>query len=264
MIESFVAAAGLPEVERNEAAAVGQAEGQAALALLRELRDEDWQRPTDCTEWDVRMVVAHLVAQCEDGISMPTMLRRELAGRRRYPGKAGVDAHMAAQIDDHRTESGPDLVERFARLWPHAVRARLRRPAPLRRAKMSLGVPGLLRAQFSYLLDVIYNHDLWMHRVDLTRATDRPFIVGDHDRHIVAQAIRDLALRWSAAPVALELTGPAGGSWAIGAGDPVALVRADAVAYMRALAGRDPHVALHLVSGDDRALTPIRQTTIPF
>ena len=89
MIESVIAAVRLPQVDRAEAAAVGLAEGQAVLLLLRRLGDEDWPRPTDCTEWDVRAMLCHLVAQCEDSIRMSTMLRRELVARRRYPDKAG-------------------------------------------------------------------------------------------------------------------------------------------------------------------------------
>jgi len=76
--------------------------------------------------------------------------------------------------------------------------------------------------------------------------------------------VRDLALQWSAAPVALELTGPPGGSWVIDSGEPVAVVRADAVAYMRALAGRDNHVPMDLVSGNDATLLPLRQATVMF
>ena len=144
-----------------------------------------------------------------------------------------------------------------------AARARRHRPAVLRRITLDPGIPGQPRWRLDYLLDVIYNRDLWMHRVDLARATERPFILGDHDREIVAQVVRDLARGWSAAPVALELTGPAGG-WLLGSGDPVAVVRAEAVAYMRALAGRDDEVALELVSGQAAALTPIRQARVVF
>jgi uncharacterized protein (TIGR03083 family) len=264
MIEWFVAAAGLPRVDRAEAAAVGLAEGRAVFLLLCRLGDEDWPRPTDCTQWDVRTMLSHLVAQCEDSIRMSTMLRRELVARHRYSDEAGVDAHMAVQIDEYRAETGAELVARFATLWPRAVKARRRRPGPLRRIKVNLGLPSLPRVHVSYLLDTIYNRDLWMHRVDLARAVNQPFIVGDHDRHIVAQAVRDLALQWSAAPVALQLTGPSGGSWIIGSGNPTAVVRTDAVAYMRALAGRDTNVALRLISGNQSALAPIRQATIPF
>jgi hypothetical protein len=118
MIESLVAAARLPQTDPDHAADIGQAEGQATLALLRALDDGDWTRPTDCTQWDVRTLLAHLVAQCEDSIRLGTMLRRQLLSRRRYPAKTALDAHMAVGVDDHRAASGPQLVERFALLWP--------------------------------------------------------------------------------------------------------------------------------------------------
>jgi uncharacterized protein (TIGR03083 family) len=264
MIGSLAVASRLPQADRDQAALTGQAEGRAALALLRQLGDGDWQRPTDCTEWDVRTLVSHLVAQCEDGLRLSTMLRRELAGRRRYPGKAGVDAHMAVQVDDHRSEPGPGLVEAFGLLWPRAVQARRRRPGALRRIKVSSGVPGMPRFSIGYLLDVIYNRDLWMHRLDLARATGQPFTVGDHDRQIVEQVVRDLALDWSAAPIALELTGPAGGSWLIGTGEPTAFIRADAVPCMRSLAGRDDDPDLELIDGDETALALIRRARVVF
>jgi len=261
---SYVAAARIPEMDRDRAAEIGAAEGAAALALLRRLGTGDWARPTDCTEWDVRTLVSHLVAQCEDGISVATLLRRELAGRRRFPGLSGVDAHMAVQVADHRDETGPDLVERFAVEWPRAVRARQRRPTVLRRLPIDLGIPGVARAPLRYLLDVIYNRDLWMHRIDLARATGHPFVVGEHDREIVAQVVRELGAQWTGPPVALELTGPAGGSWTFGSGEPAGVVTADTLDYMRAVAGRNDSVALAIERGSDEALPLIRAARIPF
>ena len=63
--DPFVAATGLPAVDRDQAADIGDADGRAALPVLRSLHDEDWQRATDCSRWDVRTLVSHLVAQCE-------------------------------------------------------------------------------------------------------------------------------------------------------------------------------------------------------
>jgi uncharacterized protein (TIGR03083 family) len=262
MIDSLTPAARLPQTDPGQAQAVAHAEGRATLALLRTLGSDDWARPTDCTEWDVRALVAHLVAQCEDGIHLTSMLRRELLRRRRYPDKSSLDAYMAVGVDDHRAASGPQLVERFARLWPRAARARRRRPTALRRIKLP-GIPGQPRWRLDYLLDVIFNRDLWMHRVDLARATGRPFVLGDHDRQIVAQVVRDLARGWSASPVALELTGPAGGRWLLGSGDPVAVVRAEAVAYLRALSGRNDHPDLE-VDGDEAAAIAVAAARVVF
>jgi uncharacterized protein (TIGR03083 family) len=264
MIGSFTAAARLPQTDRDQAARIGDAEGQAAIALLRHLTDTDWRKPTDCPEWDVRALVSHLVAQCEDGLSLRTIVRRELAGRRRYPGKTAVDAHMAVQVDEHRAEPGPDLAEHFARLWPRAVQARRRRPAAVRRIILSTGIPAMPRASIGYLLDIIYNRDLWMHRLDLARATGQPFAIGSHDRYIVEQVIRDLAQAWPAPSVALELTGPAGGTWLIGPDEPTAVIRAEATTMMRALAGRDDNPVLELPAGDPAVLAPMRNARVVF
>jgi hypothetical protein len=171
---------------------------------------------------------------------------------------------MAVQVHDHRAEPGPGLVERFALLWPRAVQARRRKPTALRRIIVSSGDPSMSRFSIGYLLDIIYNRDLWMHRLDLARATGQPFTVSDHDRLIVEQVVRDLALAWQAPPIALDLTGTAGGTWTIGAGEPVACVRADAVAFMRSLAGRDHDPPLELVSGDETALALIRRARVVF
>jgi hypothetical protein len=95
-------------------------------------------------------------------------------------------------------------------------------------------------------VDVLAPRDAWMHRVDLARATDHQLAVGDADRAIVAQVVRDLGLAWTSPPVLLELTGPAGGAWALGVGPPVTTIRADAIEYMRTLAGRNNQPVLEV------------------
>lgn len=68
MTGNVTEAARLPQAGRDQAALTDDAEGQAPVALLGPISGNDWQRPTDCPEWDVRaMVSQHLVAQCEDG-----------------------------------------------------------------------------------------------------------------------------------------------------------------------------------------------------
>ena len=173
MIDSLTPATRLPQPDPDQAQAVAHAEGRATLELLRTLGDDDWTRPTDCTDWDVRALVAHLVAQCQDGLHLGSVLRRELLGRRRYPDKSPFDGYMAVGVDGHRAASGPQLVERFASLWPRAARARRRRPTALRRITLDPGIPGQPRSRLDYLLDVIYNRDLWMHRVDGPRPGGR-------------------------------------------------------------------------------------------
>ena len=54
--------------------------------LLAELDEEDWQRPTDCTEWDVREMVAHLVGAAASTASVRETLRQSKLGRALRPG----------------------------------------------------------------------------------------------------------------------------------------------------------------------------------
>jgi hypothetical protein len=68
----------------------------------------------------------------------------------------------------------------------------------------------------------------------------------------------------SSGPVVLELTGGAGGTWLVGDGRPIATVRADAVAYMRTLAGRDDDPVLEVVSGDSSARAATAAARYPF
>ena len=139
-------------------------------------------------------------------------------------------------------------------------------------------VPGLLRRQHlgrmypeeplpddrvSYLLDVLGLRDLWMHRVDLARATGRPTPPGAHDHMIITQVVADLGRAWPGPPALLELTGPAGCRWALGHGTPVATVRADTVDYLRALSGRNNHPGLQ-ADGDPAAAAAAAAARVAF
>jgi uncharacterized protein (TIGR03083 family) len=107
-------------------------------------------------------------------------------------------------------------------------------------------VPGLTLA---YLFDVIAARDTWMHRVDIARATGRPMTHGRHEREIVAQIVRELHAGWTGPAMVLELTGPVGGTWRVGNGEPVATVRADTVDYLRLVSGRNVRPELD-IEGD--------------
>ena len=76
--------------------------------------------------------------------------------------------------------------------------------------------------------------------------------------------LADLVRAWTGTPVRLELTGPAGGAWSLGAGPPAATVAADPVDYLRTLAGRQPAPALNLVAGDPAALPALVAARVVF
>ena len=203
--------------------------------LVADLRDEDWHRPTDCTEWDVRDLVAHLVGNAEGSASIRELRRQQKLGRRLRPGGPDVDGMTAVQVQERADVAPEQLVRDLADVGVRAVRARNRIPAPLRAIRIPFGPP-LGTRSLGYLMDCIYTRDAWLHRVDLARATDRALeLTADHDGRIIA----DIVAEWAAVhgqPYRLTLTGPAGGTWSRGQdGEQLTL---DAVEFARVLSGR--------------------------
>jgi hypothetical protein len=85
-------------------------------------------------------------------------------------------------------------------------------------------------------MDRIYTRDAWMHRVDISRAVDRPLqVTAEHDGRLVADVVGE----WGRAhkqPYRLVLSGPAGGTWSQGVdGEEHAL---DAIEFARIMSGR--------------------------
>lgn len=247
MQATTINAAQIPPITPAQVAEVATAELEASLALLGDLGDGDWARPTDCAGWTVHDLTAHLAGQYQGLASPAGYLRRRRRARRRYPALSRLDADNRQQIDDLGGQTGPELVAMLAATGPKAIRARRKVPALVRRLHVGRMYPeeSLPDDRLSYILDVLGLRDPWMHRVDIARATGRPLILGAHDRVIVSQVITDLGRAWHGPPVLLELTGQTGGRWLLGQGTPAATARADTVGYLRALAGRDDHPDLH-------------------
>lgn len=209
--------------------------------LLADLGDEDWARPTDCTEWDVRQLVAHLVGNAELSASMREMRRQQKLGRRLRPGSPDVDGMTAVQVEERADVPPLQLVRDLSGAAVRAVRARGRIPAPARAIPVPFGPP-LGTKPLGYLMDRIFTRDAWTHRIDLARATGRPLeLTPGHDGRIVA----DVVAEWADAhgqPYALTLTGPAGGTFTRGSdGETITL---DAVEFCRILSGRGPGTGL--------------------
>jgi len=201
--------------------------------LLADLDEAAWTAPTDCTEWDVRAMVAHLAGGEEAAASVRETLRQAWAGR----SLSGllVDRMNAVQV---RERAGLDNEERRADLTEAASRGLARRrslPRPVRAIRVPFGPP-LGTKPVGYLMGCIYTRDAWLHRVDICRATGRPVQVdAGHDGRVVA----DVVAEWAGLhgrPYRLTLTGPAGGTWGAGVdGEEHTL---DAVEFCRIASGR--------------------------
>jgi uncharacterized protein (TIGR03083 family) len=214
--------------------------------LLRDLQAEEWELPTDCAEWDVRAMVAHLVGGADCAASVREMLRQAYQGRRLRKHGDLVDKMNAVQVAERADHSPSRLLADLAVAGERAVRARSRLPRAVRAVPLPFGPP-LGTKPLGYLMDRIYTRDEWLHRMDICGATGRtPALDPDHDGRIVDDVVREWASSHQR-PYHLELTGPAGGTWSGGSGGP--RLSLDAVDFCRTVSGR--------AQGDGLLATPV-------
>lgn len=150
-----------------------------------------------------------------------------------------IDALTDLQVQERAALTPAQITWRFRSTGPRAARGRRRTPAFIRRRRMPIAQPVGDAVEWwaiGYLTDVIRTRDVWMHRVDITRATSRPMhLTADHDGVLLADVVAEWASRHQQA-YTLHLTGPAGGSWSSGTGGPS--LELDAVEFCRILSGR--------------------------
>lgn len=258
-------AAHLPLTDRDTARELAVAEYDALLAMVDAFGASDWDRPTDCTGWRVRDMVAHLAGAAEEACRLPVMLRHQAAalnGVRRRDGSM-VDLLCAVQIRDRAGLSDLDLAADLRRWAAGAPAGRRRQPRLLRRTPLPAFVGLRPGARVAYALDVIYVRDVWLHRVDLQRATGVEMPLSPAEGEVVAQVVRDLDLDWTGPAFVLELTGRAPGRWLVGEGEPVAVVVEDAVCLMRLLSGRSDECVL-VAEGDAALADRLRAARVAF
>ncbi|HET6561967.1 MAG TPA: maleylpyruvate isomerase family mycothiol-dependent enzyme [Marmoricola sp.] len=144
-----------------------------AIALLRELDETDWSRPTDLPGWDVRAVAAHLAH-----------LESELAGNPQQQVEV-LDAPHIRGVMGQFTEAGPlaragwstdEIVDELESSVATRYAA-LQADPPTDAKATATGFAGLLGWGWERLLS---NRpvDVWMHEQDIRRATGRPGNLG--------------------------------------------------------------------------------------
>lgn len=233
-------------MDREVAMRLAETEYERFLDLLRSLSPDDWSKPTDCPEWDVRAMAGHTTGMALMATGLKETLRQSVVAKRR--GGVPLDALTALQVQEHADLTTGELVDRFAAIGPRAARGRRRTPALVRRMKLPdpQDVGGRIeRWTNGYLIDTILTRDPWMHRMDICRATGRtPVLTPDHDGRLVADVVEEWADRHRHT-YQLHLTGAAGGSFT--RGDSGSELRLDAVDFCRVLSGRTLH---HSVTHD--------------
>jgi len=225
-------------LDRETLLRLAPTEYERFTSLLEALSEQDWSRPTDCPDWDVRAMAGHVLGMTEMASSLRELIRQQGAAKKQ--GGVPIDALTAVQVEKNALLSTTELIARFAEISPRAVRARRRVPGFIRRrglpdAENVGGHPETWTVGF--LIDTILTRDPWMHRIDISRATGRvPVLSSDHDAVLVADVVDEWAIRHGK-PCSLRLTGDGGGSWTFGHGGPT--LELDAIEFCRTVAGRE-------------------------
>ncbi|HWQ13143.1 MAG TPA: maleylpyruvate isomerase family mycothiol-dependent enzyme [Roseiflexaceae bacterium] len=232
-------AARIPYVTADEAYTLLRTELERLLALAEALSPADWTRPTACTAWTVRDILAHQAGSYASGTSYREMIRQYRARPR--PGQLPEDAVNDLQLAERADRSPADLIAEVRRLGPIAIQKWAYQFRLVTWLGVPHPVPGILWMR--HLMWVIHSRDTWMHRLDICRATERPFEqTSGHDTRIAALVMRDVAQtlgkRLGRRAVIFDLTGVAGGVWQIGVGDAAATIQMDALDFNIYASGR--------------------------
>ncbi len=230
----------------TDAPTLGVAVYEDLCDLLAGLSPEDWHARTECPAWTVRDMVGHLVGAAEAYGSIGALVRQQAWARRhrgRYDGNE-LDAANAHQVRRHADRTPDDLLATLRRLAPRSVARRMKLPGLVRRVHVPVadtgstatGMPATL--SLGHLYDTVLTRDVWLHRVDIARATGAPLPL---HAAVDGRIVEDAVAEWSArhrAPFRLHLSGPAGGTFRQGEGGPE--IDLDAVEFCRVLSGRAP------------------------
>lgn len=208
-------------IRKQEAARVAAVELERTLDVLDQLHGDDWTQPTDCTEWNVQDIAAHLAGACAGWATWKHFRRQLIANPHMRAAEVPVDAINQRQLEDRAGQTPPQHIEELRVMGPKAIRNRKRLPGPMRMIRIDAKpMPG--KMSMAYLVDVIYPRDQWMHRMDICRATGKKLVVTpDHDGRLLDLVMLDIAKSLGGRlSLTVNVTGALNASYRFGEGEP--------------------------------------------
>jgi uncharacterized protein (TIGR03083 family) len=238
---------------------IGAYQNEQMLRLLKTLEPEEWNAPTDCDRWTVKDIVGHLIGWAECFASFKEFRHQFAASikRRKELGNP-VNAQNEQQVEDRRHLTPDEIIERFETSMQKFLGFR-----------MTVGKfahylpyydPSIIKySNVGYIARVIFTRDMFMHRVDIARATDRPVSLERED----AMLLRDVVSDWSRRhdiDATIDL-GPIG-TFVAGQGGR-ARISGDGPTFARVMTGRAAPDELKIEGDVDRA-TEWLTAGVPF
>lgn len=272
---ALVQARAIPPLSHREAMSMATLELEHFLALVTSLSEDDWEKPTACPRWNVRQMLAHVTGAAASYARWSEFKHQnsfKVQRPYRASGLSYLDSLNQIQVDDRASATPTALIDELQMMGPHAIATRTRLPVLLRKIRVPLPALGIV--PFGYLTDLIYTRDMWMHRLDLCRATQREMVMApEHDGRIVALVMRDLEKKLAATlrktSIVYHLSGRVGGTWQLGAKVlPTATIQLDVLDFNLVASGRlTPEEAWSCVSleGDTALVREVlNHTTVPY
>jgi uncharacterized protein (TIGR03083 family) len=224
------------------------------MGLVETLGLEDWGKPTACSAWTVRDILAHQAGGYASGSGYKELIHQYI----NLPkwGQLPEDRINEVQLSERSGKSPAELMAELRRVGPVAAQKWAYQFRLLKLVTIPHGTAGSLGLR--HLMWVIHSRDTWMHRLDICRATGRKFEQSaEHDGRIAALVMRDVVKAvgrgLDGQSIAFDLTGVSGGGWKIGEGQAAASVRMDVLDFNIFASGRFSYEkarALATITGD--------------
>jgi uncharacterized protein (TIGR03083 family) len=231
----------IPYVTADEAYSLMKVQLERMLALLETLAPEDWTQPTACTLWNVRDMVAHQAGGYASGTGYSEMIHQYGGSIIPRRGKLPEDIVNDLQVGERAGRSPAELIAELRAVGPVAIRKWAYEFRMAKLAAIPHAVAGVLTLR--HLMWVIHSRDTWMHRLDICRATGRPFDqTAEQDGRIAALVMRDVAKalrgKLQGKSLLFDLSGIAGGCWKVGVGEPSTTIQMDVLDFNIFVSGR--------------------------
>src|SRR5260221_10662372 len=122
-------------IKRPEARVLAEGEFVEMAQTVASLSPEEWAMPSDCTGWDVRKMVLHVLGSGDAQASVREFMHQM---RRGIPLNKEIDSHHwvdglnELQIRERVHLSNNELVAQLRAVGPQAVKGRWGTPPPMR------------------------------------------------------------------------------------------------------------------------------------